>query len=170
MLKLVIPAILVVLLLGCQPKLQPYEWKIPAGFPEPIVPADNPMSEAKVELGRHLFYDKSLSANNSQSCASCHQQQNAFAEQLAVSVGSTGQLHRRNSQALVNIAYNRTLTWAHDGLQQIEQQLLLPMFGEEPVELGITGAEQQVLARFYQKASIPSCLSALFPGKSLALM
>ena len=106
------------------------------------------MTVEKVELGRHLFYDTNLSANRQQSCASCHIQKHAFAEPLDTSLGSTGQQHRRNSPALVNIAYNKTLTWAHDGLTSIEQQLLLPMFGESPVELGITGFEQQVLARF----------------------
>jgi cytochrome c peroxidase len=125
-----------------------YQWPIIKGFPRPQVPVDNPRSLAKIELGRHLFYDQSLSANQQQSCASCHQQKHAFAEPLVRSVGSTGQVHRRNSPALVNIAYNKTLTWAHDGLTRIEQQLLLPMFGEFPIELGITGHESEVLSRF----------------------
>ncbi|RVU33371.1 di-heme enzyme [Rheinheimera riviphila] len=123
----------------------PYVWKLPADFPKPTVPADNPMSEAKVELGRFLFYDQQLSGNGQQSCASCHQQANAFSEPKTGSVGSTGELHRRNALALVNIAYNKTLTWAHDGLTDIEHQLLIPMFGEQPVELGITGHEDKVL-------------------------
>jgi len=162
-----VASLLVILLLpGCQPKMPAYDWNLPEGFPKPTVPADNPMSDAKVELGRHLFYDNRLSANQTQSCASCHQQHKAFAEELTVSVGSTGQLHRRNSLALVNIAYNSTLTWAHSGLQQIEQQLLLPMFGETPVELGITGAEQQVLARF-STGKYPALFESAFPGQAL---
>jgi len=129
---------------------KPYRWDIISGFPKPHVPADNPMSEAKVTLGKFLFYDKNLSANKQQSCASCHLQQNAFAEPLKTSIGSTGQQHRRNSPALVNIAYNKTLTWAHDGLTSIEQQIILPMFGEDPIELGITHNEAAVLQRFQQ--------------------
>lgn len=138
------------MLAGCgqQEVVKEYQWAIPEGFPKPQVPADNPMSDEKVALGRFLFYDTQLSANQTQSCASCHQQQHAFAEALPVSVGSTGQLHRRNAQALVNIAYNKTLTWAHPSLDSIERQMLLPMFGEEPIEMGITGHEEQVLARF----------------------
>lgn len=123
----------------------PYIWQMPADFPKPTVPADNPMSEAKVQLGRFLFYDKQLSGNGQQSCASCHQQAFAFSEPKVSSVGSTGKVHRRNALALVNIAYNKTLTWAHDGLTDIEHQLLIPMFGEQPVELGITGHEPLVL-------------------------
>ena len=38
-----------------------WQWNLPKGFPEPLVPADNPMSEAKFQLGRHLFFDKRLS-------------------------------------------------------------------------------------------------------------
>ncbi|RHW76809.1 MbnH family di-heme enzyme [Colwellia sp. RSH04] len=129
-------------------KSQPYQWDIIDGFPKPQLPSDNPMSEAKVLLGRTIFYDKALSANQQQSCASCHLQQNAFAESLPTSVGSTGEQHRRNSPALVNIAYNKTLTWAHDGLTSIEQQIILPMFGEDPIELGITHHEAEVLQRF----------------------
>jgi len=75
-------------------------------------------------------------------------QQFGFAEPQTVSIGSTGQLHRRNAQSLVNVAYNRTLTWAHDGITQLEQQILIPMFSESPIELGITGNETKVLARF----------------------
>ena len=70
-------------------------WSVPAGFPLPRVPADNPMSDAKVELGRHLFYDNRLSGNGTQSCATCHQQEHAFADSRAVGLGSTGEKHTR---------------------------------------------------------------------------
>lgn len=125
-----------------------YQWPIVEGFPKPQVPLDNPMSQAKVDLGKSIFFDKNLSANQQQACASCHHQEFAFGENIPHSFGSTEQEHRRNSPVLVNIAYNKTLTWAHDGLTSIERQILLPMFGESPVELGITGHEDEVLARF----------------------
>ena len=59
-----------------------YVWDLPAGFPRPRVPADNPMTAAKVELGRRLFYDTRLSANGQQSCATCHEQARAFTDGL----------------------------------------------------------------------------------------
>lgn len=135
---------------ACQPVKQttPYQWDIPEQFPKPIVPADNPMTDAKVQLGRHLFYDVNLSANQSQSCASCHMQQFAFAEPRETSVGSQGDVVRRNSLALVNVAYNGSLTWAHSGLTTLEQQILIPLFSEEPIELGVTGNEDIILFRF----------------------
>ena len=142
--------LLLMALSGCGPgnnQPEPFPWPVPEGFPHPVVPADNPMTAAKVELGRYLFYDRRLSANGEQACSDCHHQAHAFAEPQAVSVGSTGEVHHRNSIALVNVAYNASLTWAHNGLVTIERQLLLPLFGEQPVELGITGRETEVLAR-----------------------
>lgn len=154
--------LLLLLFSGCtKAPPAPYPWNLPADFPKPTVPADNPMSEAKVELGRYLFYDKQLSGNGQQSCASCHQQAFAFSEPQARSVGSTGESHRRNALALVNIAYNKTLTWAHDGLTDIEHQLVIPMFGEAPVELGITGHEQNVLQAL-QRPPYPALFKAAY--------
>lgn len=149
------------LLSACSEAPPPYQWQLPTGFPAPVVPAENPMSAAKVELGRYLFYDTALSANQQQSCASCHQQQYAFAEPRKVSIGSTGQTHRRNAQALVNVAFNNSQTWAHDGLQHMEQQLLLPLFGDNPVELGAGGHEQQILQRL-TRTPYPELFAAAF--------
>ncbi len=125
------------------------------------------MTVEKVRLGRALFYDNNLSFNQQQSCATCHQQQYAFGENIAQSVGSTGEQHRRNAPALVNIAYNKTLTWAHDGLTELERQILLPMFGESPVELGITGHEEKVLSRF-TTAEYSQLFEQAFPGEAIS--
>ena len=142
----------------------PWEWPIPEGYPLPVVPEDNPMSAARVELGRHLFYDRRLSGNGEQACASCHRPERAFSEPRPRAVGSTGAVHPRNSPALVNIAYNATLMWAHPGLFRIERQLLIPMFGEAPVELGITGREQEVLGRFRADPRYRRLFADAFPG------
>jgi cytochrome c peroxidase len=138
-------------LFACKPvtyNQNEYDWALPNGFPNPLVPQDNPMSDAKIALGKKLFFDQDLSFNQSTSCASCHQPQFAFSEPKKTAVGSSGQRHRRNTQSLVNVAYNSNLTWAHSGLNQIEQQILIPMFSEDPIELGITGHENEVLQRF----------------------
>ncbi len=136
----------VLLLFGCG-QAEDYQWGLPPAFPEPVVPGNNPMTEEKVELGRYLFYDTRLSANQTQSCASCHQQQHAFAGGRPTAVGSTGENHRRNTLTLTNIAWNSTFTWAHSSLASIERQILIPMFGESPVEMGLAGNEQEVLRR-----------------------
>ena len=89
-----------------------YEWHLPAGFPKPKVPDDNPMSVAKVELGRRLFYDTRLSGNGTYSCASCHDPKRAFTDGRAQAVGATGQTHPRGAMSLANIGYASSLTWA----------------------------------------------------------
>ena len=121
---------------------QEYTWTLPAGFPPPAVPAENPMSVARVELGRHLFYDTRLSGNGTQSCATCHQQAKAFTDGRAQSVGSTGEGHPRGSMSLVNVAYAAVLTWANPAVRRLEDQALVPMYGEHPIELGLTHADR----------------------------
>jgi cytochrome c peroxidase len=124
------------------------------------------MSEAKFQLGRYLFYDVRLSGNGTQSCASCHAQQLAFTDGKVVAVGSTGDKHPRNSQTLANAAYNATLTWANPLLTTIEQQIHIPLFGEFPVEMGITGKEQEVLTRLQQDARYPQLFARAFPNEA----
>lgn len=139
-----------------------WDFGLPKGFPQPKVPADNPMSAAKVELGRRLFYDKRLSGNQTQSCATCHQQQHAFADDRAVGVGSTGQAHVRGAMSLANVAYATTLTWANPTLSRLEKQALVPMFGDDPVELGMGGREKELLERLRTDSIYPEQFRAAF--------
>jgi cytochrome c peroxidase len=116
-----------------------YQWNLPKGFPKPKVPVDNPMTAAKVQLGRYLFYDQRISANGTQSCASCHKQELAFTDGKAQAVGATGELHSRGAMSIVNLAYSAALTWSNPTESSLEHQALTPMFGEHPVELGMKG-------------------------------
>ncbi|MEZ4587128.1 MAG: cytochrome c peroxidase [Gemmatimonadales bacterium] len=95
------------------------------------------MSDAKVELGRHLFYDRRLSGNGTQSCASCHLQALAFTDGKPRAVGSTGEVHPRASMSLANVAYQPVLTWSNPILRELAKQAVIPMFGEFPVEMGL---------------------------------
>ncbi len=115
-----------------------YKWSLPAGFPTPVVPSENPMSQEKVDLGRFLFYDKKLSGNEQQACGSCHLQRLAFTDGRAVGVGSTGESHPRNSQGLANVAYFTKLTWNNPNMNTLEVQSRAPLFGTTPIELGLT--------------------------------
>jgi cytochrome c peroxidase len=114
-----------------------YVWNLPKGFPKPYVPADNPMTAAKVELGRYLFYDARMSVNGKASCATCHKQELAFTDGRAVGVGAPGELHSRSAMSLVNVAYSAALTWSNPQMKSLEEQALTPMFGDHPVELGL---------------------------------
>jgi cytochrome c peroxidase len=142
---------------------EPWVWDLPANVLPPRVPDDNPMSVSKVELGRFLFYDKRLSANRTQSCASCHQQELAFTDGLAQAEGSTGENHPRNSMMLANAGYAASLTWANDVLDRLEEQALVPMFGETPVELGMAGMEDELLRRLREDNRYPEMFADAFP-------
>ena len=121
-----------------------FNWSLPKGFPRTRVPSDNPMRTAKVELGRYLFYDKRMSVNGKESCGSCHRQEMAFTDGRARAEGTTGHLHPR-SMSLVNVAYAPLLTWGNSTLDSLEEQALIPMLGDEPIELGLKGHEQEFL-------------------------
>ena len=120
---------------------------VPDGFPAPVVPEDNPMTAEKADLGRHLFYEKQLSYNGTQSCGSCHQQALGFADGLPQAVGSTGEVHPRNAMGLTNVAYAQRLNWGHPTMNRLEQQALGPLFGEDPVEMGMRSHEAELTAR-----------------------
>lgn len=149
-----------------EPEAPLYPWSLPPGFPEPAVPADNPMSEAKVELGRFLFHDKRLSANQTMACATCHEQKKAFTDGKLAPMGSTGDSLARNAMGLANVAYLSTLTWANPLLPTLEEQALVPMFGELPVELGMTGHTEEILGRFRADGAYPAMFAAAFPDEA----
>jgi len=141
-----------------------YEWPLPADVPRPVVPAENPMSETKVELGRWLFHDRRLSVNGSQSCASCHLQALAFTDGRPGAVGATGELHPRGSMSLVNVAFASRLTWANHLLDRLEDQALTPLFGEVPVEMGMAGKDADIVAMLRADERYREFFPNAFPG------
>ncbi len=141
-----------------------YEWVLPAGFPEPRVPAGNPMTAAKVELGRHLFYEPRLSGDGTYACASCHQQELAFTDGRARAVGATDELHRRSTMSLVNVAYSPAMDWVDAAARGLEEQMLRPLLGTAPVEMGVAGYEPEVLARLAGDPLYQRLFAAAFPG------
>lgn len=135
-------------------------------LPPPKEPADNPATEEKFQLGRHLFYDTKLSGNQTMSCESCHQQALAFSDGVKLPTGSTGEVLHRNSQTLTNVAYNASYTWANPVLKEIEQQLVIPLFGEFPVELGINDSNRtEILQRFETDVRYQNLFNAAFPDQ-----
>lgn len=142
-----------------------YNWNLPVWMPKPIVPADNPMNFQKVELGRHLFYEQRLSITGEFSCATCHLQKLAFTDGKTVAVGATGEKHPRNSMSLANIAYNPVLTWANPLITKLENQALVPIFGEHPVEMGMVGREKQILAMLRDDAKYRQMFTDAFKNE-----
>ncbi|HMR57644.1 MAG TPA: cytochrome-c peroxidase, partial [Cyclobacteriaceae bacterium] len=113
---------------------EPYPLKYPANFGGRFtIPEDNPVTREGVALGRKLFYEELLSANNKISCASCHQQALAFSDNRQFSIGVDGTPTRRNSMSLSNLLWVKNFFW--DGRStSLEAQAVVPL--TDPHEMG----------------------------------
>lgn len=119
----------------------PYDLNIPPGLPpmEQFIPADNPMTVEGVALGRKLFYEPMLSDDNSQSCSSCHVQENGFAELRQFSEGIDGSIGNRNAMPIINLGWNQ-FGFFWDGREEtLESQALKPV--TNPIEMNTTWPE-----------------------------
>ncbi len=116
-----------------EPDAAPDLTKVPAGLPPLPVPEDNPMTVEKVALGKMLYFDKRISADNSISCATCHDPKMAWAEHTPTSTGIEKQVGARNSPTVINAAYATSQFW--DGRSpSLEDQALGPV--ENSIEMG----------------------------------
>jgi cytochrome c peroxidase len=127
---------------GIEYNPEPYILNLPDYFPQMPLAKDNPLTKEGIILGRDLFYDKKLSANNTMSCVSCHDPRKAFTDGLAVSVGIDGIAGKRSAMSLVNIGFTKSgLFW--DGRSAtLEEQALLPV--EDEIELNTTWPEVEM--------------------------
>jgi cytochrome c peroxidase len=140
------------------------QWDLPPGVPPPFVRDPTALTPARVALGRQLFYESRLSVNGKQSCGTCHRREFAFTDTRPRAIGATGEVHPRGSMSLVNVAYRDVLTWSDPGLTSLEQQALVPMLGEHPVELGLKGHEAQVYARLADDVLYVRLFAEAFPA------
>jgi cytochrome c peroxidase len=143
-----------------------YTWHLPRGFPTPAVPADNPMSDAKVALGQRLFFEPRLSVNGRYSCASCHEAARSFSDGRSVAVGATGQALPHNAMALVNVAYNVSFGWTQRHVRSLEAQMLQPMLNQHPVELGLAGRQRSLCAQLAADPGYAADFAAAFPDEA----
>lgn len=97
--------------------------------------------DARVELGRRLFYDADLSRDGTMSCATCHEQRHGFADGNRVHPGVTDEPGRRNVPGLANVGHFSPLTWADPRQTTLERQAAVPVFGTHPVEMGMAGMQ-----------------------------
>jgi cytochrome c peroxidase len=122
-------------------------------------PPDNPVTDAGATLGRVLFYDRRLSANNAISCASCHLQSHAFADTARFSRGFKGGRTGRHSMSLANARFyqNRRFFWDERAIS-LEAQVLQPI--ADTVEMGLTHAE--MIAKLSATSFYPPLFAAAF--------
>ena len=145
-------------------KAAPYRWQLPRGFPTPAVPADNPMSEAKVALGQRLFFDSRLSVTGRSSCASCHDPARSFSDGRPVAIGALGEALPHNALALVNVAYNISFGWTKHTVRSLEAQMLEPLLNQHPVEIGLAGREAALIAALSADPAYAAAFAAAYPG------
>ena len=158
-----LPVLAGVFLLGGVAGASGWRWHLPAGIALPAVPADNPMTAAKVELGRRLFYDADLSADGTISCATCHEQHRAFTEGNPTHPGVTGESGRRNVPGLANIAWLSPLTLADPSQKTLEAQVSVPILGTHPVEMGMKGREAEIATRLGRDPCYRTMFARAFP-------
>ncbi|MEM9821875.1 MAG: cytochrome c peroxidase [Bacteroidota bacterium] len=137
---------------------QPYNLVTPEWLGEMPIPADNPMTNEGVALGRALFYDPIISADSVMSCASCHFPSGSFTDNQAVSVGVDGIAGRRSSMSLLNVGYFQNGLFWDGGVQTLEEQALLPI--EDPIELHTTWVE--VIDKLRKHEIYPKMFRAAF--------
>ncbi|MEP0711362.1 cytochrome c peroxidase [Algoriphagus sp.] len=126
----------------------------PANIP---MPADNPLTEEGVQLGRMLFYEKKLSADGSISCGSCHQQQNAFSDGNQFSFGVNNTQGDMNSMALSNLHWQTKFFW-NGRASTLEAQAIVPI--EDVREMNLPIAE--AVNRLQADARYPSLFESAF--------
>ena len=133
-------------------------WPVPRGIHDPLkAPAGNPMTAAKVELGRKLFADKQLSRTSDVSCATCHDPARAFSDSRTIAVGVAGRIGKRHSPALINRGFGDSFFW--DGrAMSLEAQVLMPI--ADPNEMGFTVAE--AVTRLQRDSNYVRDFSAVF--------
>ncbi len=137
-----IPLVVLALALAVPPLLAPQPPAHAEGpmlanglLPPVPVPADNPQTDAKVRLGAQLYFDTRLSADNTISCASCHDPRTGWVNPHPTDTGIRGQVGGRNSGTIINAAYMRVQFW--DGRAgSLEEQALGPI--HNPIEMGET--------------------------------
>ena len=133
---------------------EPYELKLPPYVLEPIIPENNLLTDGKVNLGKNLYFDKRLSADDTVSCSTCHDPQKGFADGKTVAVGIKGQKGARNSPTTLNAVFFDFQFWDGRALT-LEEQAKQPI--TNPMEMGMPSHDALV-----EKISTISEYNSLF--------
>ena len=133
------------------------------GLPAVIVPADNPLTQAKIELGKKLFMDRRLSPNDTMSCAMCHVPEQGFTvNELATSIGFEGKSLRRNAPTLLNVALQTS--FLRDGAKAtLEAQIWGPLLAKNEMA---NGSVDTVVTRINSLPDYRNLFALAFGGKA----
>src|SRR5690606_23009838 len=119
--------------------------RVPENFPEPVVMETNPLTEEGILLGSVLFHDPSISANGAVSCASCHEQQKAFSDGVAIGQhGVSGLPLERHSPALINVAWMDNGLFWDGGSKNLESQAFGPFTHADEMGMSLQELEDRL--------------------------
>jgi cytochrome c peroxidase len=122
------------------------------------------MSDAKVFLGKRLFYETRLSSTARYSCSACHNPGLSFTDGRARSIGATGDSVRRAAMNLANAAYSPSYTWGDPSVRTLEMQMRTPLFNRHPVEMGLKNRGVENVAALAADADYVQQFAAAFPN------
>lgn len=116
----------------------------PNHFPDPYIPEHNQLTEARIKLGKKLFFDPILSRDSTISCSTCHNPRFAFTDRKEKGVGIKGSIVNRNTPTLTNVAYNNSFML--DGVNpSLENQAIVPFHEKNEFDLHILIASDRLL-------------------------
>jgi len=113
-----------------------YQLALPAHFPAPNIPANNPLKQEAIILGKKLFFDPILSRDSSIACNSCHLPELAFSDSVAISLGVGGNLGFRNAPTLMNLAWLEVVH-KDGGVRKLDIQAMTPIEDEFEMDISI---------------------------------
>lgn len=138
---------------------------LPSGILPPVIPDDNPLTAAKIALGEKLYFDARLSADNTVSCATCHDPAKGFSDGKRVAVGIGGKAGVRHSPTVLNAAFNDLQFW--DGrADTLEEQAKGPLIN--PVEMGMP-SHDAVAAKLQNAPEYPPLFKAAFDSDRITI-
>jgi len=166
--KTTITGVLVLVLAACHKEddagaplpEQPFPgFTVPANFPDPLYHFEtNAVTRAGFELGRRLFYEPRLSRNNTISCGSCHQQGSAFTHHgHDISHGIDDRLGKRNTPAIMNLAWNPSYMW-DGGIFDLDLQPIAPITAHEEMDESV----DKVLSKLRAHSEYPGLFEKAF--------
>ena len=159
--------IFAIILVGCEKDIRTLfiQFNKPDYFPQPVYRfQQNPITKNGFELGRKLFFDPILSADNTISCGSCHIPSSAFTHHAhSVSHGINDQLGTRNSPPIMNLAWMPSFMW-DGGIADLDLQPIAPITSH--IEMG--DEMDNVLYKLRNSPTYPALFSAAFPGSEIS--
>lgn len=142
----------------------PYDFTYGSNMSNPELPADNPLTIAKVALGRKLFYENLLSGDGTMNCASCHVQEDGFSDKNQFSTGIAGLQGGRQAMPVINLAWHSNQFFWDGRADKLRDQAIKPI--QDPLEMNET--MENVRAKLKASALYPDLFVQAFENGEIS--